>query len=358
MRAVVAFAPIAVSKQVMPVTPAAQDARRKSRFAQQLGMRLLPSAPLALLAMVRLAVSSETHGRLVTELVLKCVPSVCVVTQTFHYNIPAVDGFACVLGTAGPVAVIRPRAIFNQSLDGSAFEMEGSPWNLVKTGRFQEAVEEFTAELAAKPSRASHNNRGLAHLHLGNYDDALADFQAADSEGEGSLVGVALWMAGRFREAAEVWARGAQAMFEGRIRSTDAAGGVSIGNLLWFASVRLHDAELQKSAHKLLRKRLRTKQSHAWPGHISRYLLGMITEADVRAAVSTTPLLRERQLCKATFYIGVQSLSAGNTDCYFMDMKLTTALGDVSRLEEEYYLALYEMAHVDQILNQNIEEES
>lgn len=222
-------------------------------------------------------------------------------------------------------------------------------WDLIKADRFRDAVDLLTAQLSDRPSTPLFNNRGMAHLHLGEFEQALSDFRAADEISvrilggarDRAMAGVALWMAGEHQHAASTWARGTEAMLAGDVSYTDAAGGVSIGNLLWFASVRLHDPAHRSLATKLLRKKLRAKQSQAWPGAISRFLLGAIDESQLRDAVSHVPILRERESCEAEFYIGVSALHS-DPECYYGSMRVSAALGSVAKLGAEYYLAMYE----------------
>lgn len=225
-----------------------------------------------------------------------------------------------------------------------------SAWDQLKNGKYSDAVVGFSEEIQSSPSEGAYNNRGMAHLHLGNYDKALADFQQADllssatlnTVCDGAMSGVALWMGGREQEAMATWLTGVGASLAGKVRYGDAAGGVTIGNLLFFAGVRLASKDAVTSATRLLRKRLRTKQSTAWPGPVSRYLLGIVSESDMLAVVSSVPILRERHLCQAHFYLGVHALSVGDQVTYFEAMQKAYKFGKVAKLEAEYYLALHE----------------
>lgn len=200
------------------------------------------------------------------------------------------------------------------------------------------------------PSEFLHNNRGMAYLHLGMYDAALADFKLAEARCsdflptacDGVRSGVAQWMAGRHQEAIATWFAGVEARLAGTVQYGDAAGGVTVGNLLFFGGVSLGLSDAITSATQLLRKRLRTKQSAAWPGPTSRYLLGMISESEMLAAVSAVPILRERHLCQARFYCGVRALADGDRAKYLESMREASKWGRVAKLEEEYYLALHE----------------
>jgi tetratricopeptide (TPR) repeat protein len=225
-------------------------------------------------------------------------------------------------------------------------------WKLIKANRFRDAVSLLTAELSDEPSVPLYNNRGMAYLHLGEFQKALSDFRAADDitrredggERPGAMSGVALWLAGEHQRAVSIWTRGTEAMLAGSIRYTDAAGGVSIANLLWFASIRLHEPAGQTLATKLLRKKLRTKQSQSWPGPISRFLLGGIDEPQLRAAAARTRILRERELCQAEFYVGVAAFEA-DRQRYYELMRASAKYGSLAKLEAEYYLATYEASH-------------
>ena len=223
-------------------------------------------------------------------------------------------------------------------------------WAQVQNGNYAEAVTAFSEEIREMPSTFLFNNRGMAYLHLGDYGAALADFRSADALSsavlhtvcDGDMCGVALWMAGRQQEATTTWLAGVEASLAGTVRYGDAAGGVTIGNLLLFGGVRLADKNAVALATRLLRKRFKTKQSAAWPGPASRYLLGIISEPEMLAAVTDVPILRERQLCQARFYIGVHAFSVGDEPAYFEAMREASDLGRVAKLGAEYYLSLYE----------------
>lgn len=231
-----------------------------------------------------------------------------------------------------------------------------SSWELVKAGRYAEAVTAFSQEVAERPSQGALNNRGMAYLHLGDFAAALTDFEAAvrlhaevaaqltrKMPGcDRSLSGVALWMASRAEEAHEIWHSDVAARLAGESRYGDAAGGVTCGNLLWYAGVRLANQESLKLASNFLKKRLRTKQSAAWPGPAARFLLGSISLEEVLASVTSAPILRERQLCQAHFHFGVRALQQGDESKATLEMQAAYEFGSNSKLECEYYLSLHE----------------
>jgi hypothetical protein len=225
-----------------------------------------------------------------------------------------------------------------------------SAWDLIKSGDYDSAVALLTEEASCAPSTLVFNNRGMARLHLQQYDAALADFRAADQASiaaaggarDGDMCGVAHWMAGREEEAVAVWSEGVMASLAGTVTFTDAAGGVTIGNLLMFGGVVRRDSVAIALASKLLKKRLRAKQAALWPGPASRYLLGELAGDALLAAVSQTPVLRERQLCQAHFYIAVSALSDGDTAGFQAESERALAFGCLAKLGAEYFLSLHE----------------
>jgi tetratricopeptide (TPR) repeat protein len=225
-----------------------------------------------------------------------------------------------------------------------------SAWDLIENEHYSEAVTALSEEAEASPSTLVFNNRGMAYLHLGEFDAALADFRKADalSSSElktvcsGDMCGVALWISARHHEAVETWAAGVEASLTGVVRYGDAAGGVTIGNLLMFGGVRLGIIDAVKLATSLLRKRLRTKQSRAWPGPVSRYLLGKLDESALLEAVCSTPILHQREMCQARFYVGLRALSRGDHADYYVAMNQAAGFGRVAKLGAEYYLSLHE----------------
>jgi lipoprotein NlpI len=139
-----------------------------------------------------------------------------------------------------------------------------------------------------------------------------------------------------------VWAAGTKAMLAGRIKYTDNAGGVGIGCLLWFASIRLNRSDMRELAEKLLVKKIKARRSEFWPGPLGRYILGQIAEDELRAKMTEAPILRDREACEAEFYIGTTALAAGDKARYFREMNLAVEFGKGTMIDAEYYLARHE----------------
>jgi tetratricopeptide (TPR) repeat protein len=184
-----------------------------------------------------------------------------------------------------------------------------SAWDLITTGRFTEAIESLSSDLSTQPSSRLYGNRGIAYLNLGRFGQAQQDFEAAEKASSSRVdryllqAGSVKWIQGLEAEAAKVWEDVVHDLESNTIVYTDAAGGVEGPCLLWFAGVRLGRLELCKIATKSLRKTLRSKRSSCRPAVVGRLVVGQTTAADVREAVSAVPILRERQLCQAEFYI-------------------------------------------------------
>jgi tetratricopeptide (TPR) repeat protein len=196
-----------------------------------------------------------------------------------------------------------------------------------------------------------YSNRAIAYLNLGDLSNALIDFQAANkcarytTDGYLRRVGVVHWLAGRESEAVAVW-RDLVLVERGKIQYSDGAGGVSSGCLLWFAAVRLKQKPLLSVAQRLLHKKVEAKAGRNWkidnwPGPIALFLLGRIDEAALLDSIAKVPILRDREMCQAQFYIGTRELELGR-DVAATQAFEEAAKQDVAKLENEYYLAKHE----------------
>jgi|GEM_PF-1207732 len=240
--------------------------------------------------------------------------------------------------------------VFDNKPAAPKYGRRNDPWNLIESGQYEQAVRAYTSRLRRDKSGPNYCNRALAYLNLGEYDKALADFRAADAmeitthDDYLQSIGVAQWLAGRESEAASTWRDLVHGHERGKVQYTDAAGGVESPCLLWFAAVRLGQDELLKPARRLLKEKVRSKNGwiENWPGPIAKFLLGQITEAELRSEVEPQiPVLHERELCQAEFCIGVRRLQlgdhAGAKRAFRAAARLTAA-----KIENEFYLALRE----------------
>lgn len=222
------------------------------------------------------------------------------------------------------------------------------PWQLIKDGQFSDAVDAYTQQLTETRTVPSFRNRAIAHLNLGHLDLAMADFESAEgighSRSDGNLksIGVVHWLSGRESDAVKAWNEAVNLLERNKIQFTDGAGGVQSPSLLWFAGARLNDARLQKSANHLLKRLLKTRQANNWPGPIGRLLLQRLDAETLRSSVSSVPVLRERELCQAEFYISVQALDGDGRKQYIDGLRRASDL-TAALLENEFYLARHEL---------------
>jgi tetratricopeptide (TPR) repeat protein len=225
-------------------------------------------------------------------------------------------------------------------------------WDLIKTGRYSEAVELLTDELRKQAQPYLYSNRGIAYLNLQQFDHAREDFEAAEetsaSRGDSYRLHVSAvqWLQGFETEAAETWEAVVRDLDNGEIVYTDAAGGVEAPALLWFAGVRLDQPELCNAATKSLRKTLRSKRATSWPGVIGQLVLRRGVASDGQSAVSNVPILRERQLCQAEFYIAWSACHDGRYEDWRRALSQCARL-DVALLEEELYLSKHELRRLE-----------
>jgi tetratricopeptide (TPR) repeat protein len=226
------------------------------------------------------------------------------------------------------------------------------PWDLIDEDHYAEAVDAFKKRLKRDKRGLNYYNRGIAYLNLGEYDNALADFQAADDRSEYSSdgylqsVGVAHWLAGRESQAAATWEDLVIAIERAEIQYTDGAGGVGSPCLLWFAGVRLGQANLGELARRVLKNKVNTEVGRNWcidnwPGPIARFLLGQMDEERLRERIGAVPILRERELCQAEFYIGVRAHQVGDRFAAKKAFRRAAQL-HAAKIENEYYLAKHE----------------
>lgn len=224
-------------------------------------------------------------------------------------------------------------------------------WDLIESGRFADAIEGLTKEFQERPSPFLLRNRGIAHLNLGQLEQAEQDFWAAEklskTAGDSNRMsaGTVKWLGGHETDAGQSWADVVHDLDVRKIQYTDAAGGVEAPCLLWFAGVRLGRLEWRDAGIKSLRRTLRSKRSTAWPAALGQLVLGRALPDEVRKSVSSVAILHERELCQAEFYIAWLAFVDQRLD-EFRDSLTRAASLSAALLEDELYLARYESARI------------
>lgn len=226
-------------------------------------------------------------------------------------------------------------------------------FRLILDGKNDEALALYSKDIKNDFSSVTLTGRGLAYLYLNEPDKALADFEMAakvreqvklgPTDGHLQLIGVALWLKGSEQEATEIWHDLVQNHLAGKIVYSDMAGGIESGALLWFAACFEKFRQYQKTAEKLLKKKVKLKRNKYWPGPVVQYLLGNISEEDFKLTACKSSNLKERHLCQAYFYIGAKALLNGDNNRYWEAMADSVATGPPNYVENEYYLARHEL---------------
>lgn len=224
---------------------------------------------------------------------------------------------------------------------------------LMLKGKIDEAIAIYSRRIEKNLSSSNLDARGFAYLYQNQLDKALADFEMAEkvskqvnlgpTDGYLQDVGIALWLKGKEQEAADVWHGLVQDHLAGKIEYSDRAGGVESGNLLWFAACFEKFRHYQKPAEKLLKKKCKLKRIKYWPGPVAQYLLGNISEENLKVAARESGSRAERHLCQASFYIGAKALLNGDKRRFREAMAEVTS-GELSFIEKEYYLARHELS--------------
>lgn len=230
-------------------------------------------------------------------------------------------------------------------------------FELMLDGKIEEALALYTKDIENNTSSVAFTSRGHAYLHLNELDKALADFimavklreqvKISPTDGHLQKIGVVLWLKGNELEATEVWHCLVQDHLAGKIVYTDMAGGVGSGALLWFAACFEQFRYYQKEAEELLKKKSKLKRNKHWPGPVAQYLLGNISEEDLKLTACESNNLKERRLCQAYFYIGAKALLNGDKKSFLKAMADSVAIGPPNYIENEYYLARYESARCE-----------
>lgn len=212
-------------------------------------------------------------------------------------------------------------------------------WQLVKNGKYNEACrvadDEFKVDSSVLPLR----NKVFALLRLERYSDAvqlceeIIMRQHGDSDSDFIFLGTSCWLAGRHDQAIAAWQAASDAKY------TDAAGGVEICLLLFYASIKLGDCSLRRESESRLEVLCKQPEIGNWPGPIALFILRQLRESDLLSAASNQPILKAKQECQAQFYIGVLRLANGDREGCVEHMLRSTSQGVVCLMKQEFYLA-------------------
>lgn len=212
-------------------------------------------------------------------------------------------------------------------------------WSLIQNGFFEKACEVADSEYEQTGNIFILRNKVYALLHLKQYDEviSLTEFLIKERNGESDtdfiFCGIAYWLTKNYYKAIQIWQSAEDCKY------TDAAGGVELQVILYFAGVKSNDKKLIGKSSKKLARLLKGKQAANWPAPLGRFMLNELTQIELQNNISQTPVLRERQLCQADFVKAIKELEKGNEIGYRNELQNCISYGSSSYLEQLYYLA-------------------
>ncbi len=212
-------------------------------------------------------------------------------------------------------------------------------WELVKSGEYNHAVQVADEEFDQTSSILALRNKVFALLQLRRYDAAaslcneIIKLRRGEADADFIFLGVSYWLNGRYEQAVASWC----AAFD--TKYTDAAGGVGLWLLLFFAAIKLSNSSLRQESEAGLSALCKDSAVGNWPGPIGRHVLGQITETDLLSLISNQPILKSKQLCQAEFYIGVLAMANNDDQGYVAYMSKSISHGPACLVKPEYYLA-------------------
>jgi tetratricopeptide (TPR) repeat protein len=216
-------------------------------------------------------------------------------------------------------------------------------WTLVLQDRFQEACEQADAEYQQTGEVFPLRNKVSALLLLKQYPEALAlsarviKQDGGDVEIDFITMGIAHWAMGNQKQAIQAWRSAENCTY------TDAAGGMQLQIILYFAGLRTEDENLSARSLQKIKKLAGEDAAVNWPGALGPYILNQIGAEEVQAAVSTVSVLKERELCQKSFVDGIKELEHNNKKGYTHALQACISYRPHSYLEPLHHLAMAEL---------------
>ena len=242
-----------------------------------------------------------------------------------------------------------------------------SPWQAFELGRYDDAIQLYSQEYTQSQNLRLLAGRAYVYLAANRPGLALTDMEEVvtrtykrfASNSDYAFLGICHWYLAQPDSAIAQWRAGLSAPY------VDAAGGILLPILLFYAGVRLGEGQLEKEAQRLLRahwrkfvRRIKRRQDAAlimprnfadpelwnWPGPIVPFLLGQEDSTWLlhQARKTDAETLALRHECQAHFAIAVNALQNGNRDLFVASME-SCARNPKGLLEEEHYIARWEM---------------
>ena len=179
-------------------------------------------------------------------------------------------------------------------------------WELLKNGAFNEACIKADEDFKENQNVLSLRNKVYALFLLKKYKEATQLIEGiikntkGESDSDYIFLGIAYWALNEKVEALNAWKAGKRSKY------SDAAGGVELQIILFFAALKFKDNQLKSSSIKGLDKLLNSKNAINWPSPLGAFILGNITEDELLSKISNNSILRERNLCQVYFVLALK----------------------------------------------------
>jgi hypothetical protein len=244
-----------------------------------------------------------------------------------------------------PDSVLQEKgsALYQQKDTAGQRPATADVWTLVLQDRFQEACEQADAEYQQTGGVFPLRNKISALLLLKQYSDALALSARVIKEDGGDVdidfitMGIAHWALGNPKQAIQAWLSAENCAY------TDAAGGMQLQIILYFAGLRTQDEKLSARSLQKIKKLAGEDAAVNWPGALGPYILNQTDAEKVQAAISTVPILKERELCQKSFVDGIKELEHNNKKGYIHALQACISYRPHSYLEPLHHLAMAEL---------------
>lgn len=224
----------------------------------------------------------------------------------------------------------------------------------MRTGATDAAIRCLQDAYSRNPSPSEMMELGVAYLWLEDYRAASCHFitalkeQAVIGDLFYAMAGTSFWCLGEQRKAVSSWVDGLSSGY------TDAAGGVTLPLLLFYASIVEKRVFAESEARRLLLARVAKPLVANWPGALAEFVLGKInleeTERRYYRLSDSDELMCRWQ---TFFYVGIIELARGNAAGFTELMRATasTSRNDFDSKKSqflrklwhaEFFLARYE----------------
>jgi hypothetical protein len=222
-------------------------------------------------------------------------------------------------------------------------------WELIQSGQFQKACEQADLEYQQGGKVFPLRNKVYALLLLKRYDEVISLSEVIirdrkrETDSDFIACGIAYWMKRDQDKAIEVWLSAETCKY------TDAAGGVELQLILYFAGVKIGDEKLRLKSLKRIEKLVKAKVAVNWPGPLGKFLLNQMDANALLAGVPDIPVLKARQLCQFSFVKAFKELEVKNRNGYVSELHTCVSFGPAAYIEQVFYLAKGELESAEVI---------